>query len=140
MPMGKGRRTIKDDGPDPIDVFVATRVRARRQGLRISQTKLAQPLGITYQQVQKYENGTNRIGASNLLKISKVLKVDVRHFFEGLERDVKQGSPPQDTASVEEQILSRDSIRFVHDYFRIMNERPRKKISQLVEELANAGE
>ena len=140
MPKGKRRRTIKFDGPDPIDVFVAARVHGRRHGLRISQTKLGQSLGVSFQQVQKYENGAVRIGASNLLKISKVLKVDVGHFFEGLERDVKQGSPPQDTASVEEQILSRDSIRFVHDYFRIKDERLRKKISQLVEELANAGE
>ena len=64
------RRTIKDDGPDPIDKFVGSRVRARRVGLRISQTKLGDAIGVTFQQVQKYENGTNRIGASNLFKIS----------------------------------------------------------------------
>ncbi|MBT4938769.1 MAG: helix-turn-helix transcriptional regulator, partial [Rhodospirillaceae bacterium] len=56
------RRTIKDDGPDPIDKYVGSRVRARRVGLRISQTKLGEAIGVTFQQVQKYENGTNRIG------------------------------------------------------------------------------
>ena len=81
------RRTIKDDGPDPIDKFVGSRVRARRVGLRISQTKLGDAIGVTFQQVQKYENGTNRIGASNLFKISKTLSVEVAFFFEGLDAD-----------------------------------------------------
>ena len=79
------RRTIKDDGPDPIDKYVGSRVRARRVGLRISQTKLGDAIGVTFQQVQKYENGTNKIGASNLYKMSKSLGVEVAYFYDGVE-------------------------------------------------------
>ena len=78
------RRTVKDFGPDPIDQYVGSRVRARRVGLRMSQTNLGQTIDVTFQQVQKYENGTNRISASNLYKIAKALAVDVSYFFDGI--------------------------------------------------------
>ena len=81
MPKGQRRRTIKYDGPHPIDVYVGDRVKSRRKGLRISQTMLGQELGVSFQQVQKYENSMNRIGASNLLKIAKALGVEVAYFI-----------------------------------------------------------
>lgn len=71
-------------GPDPIDVHVGSRVRQRRKMLGLSQTQLANELGLTFQQVQKYERGTNRIGSSKLWRISKTLDVPVNYFFEGL--------------------------------------------------------
>lgn len=73
-------RNANKEGPDPIDIFVGSRVRARRTGLRISQTKLGEFLGVTFQQVQKYENGGNRIGASNLYKLARALDVEVGFF------------------------------------------------------------
>src|SRR5512134_2619725 len=76
-----------DDSPDPIDRHVRTRIRGRRVGLRISQTKLGQAIGVTFQQIQKYESGTNRVGASNLFKIAKALGVDVSFFFEGASNE-----------------------------------------------------
>lgn len=96
------RRTIKDDGPDPFDVYVGSRVRARRLGLRVSQTKLGDATGVTFQQVQKYENGTNRIGAARLYRIARTLGVEVAYFFEGIENleaaafeDMSKGDTPE---------------------------------------------
>ncbi len=96
------RRTIKDDGPDPFDVYVGSRVRTRRVGLRISQTKLGDAVGVTFQQVQKYENGTNRMGAARLYVIAKTLGVEVAFLFEGIENleeatfeDMSMGDAPE---------------------------------------------
>src|SRR6188768_3164333 len=69
--------------PNPIDKHVGSRVRMRRMMLTMSQEKLGDALGLTFQQVQKYEKGTNRIGASRLQQISNILKVPVSFFFEG---------------------------------------------------------
>ena len=76
------RKPVAEEGPDPIDRHVGTRIRGRRVGLRISQTKLGHSIGVTFQQIQKYESGTNRVGASNLFKIAKALEVEVSFFFE----------------------------------------------------------
>ena len=136
------RRTIKDDGPDPIDKFVGSRVRARRVGLRISQTKLGDAIGVTFQQVQKYENGTNRIGASNLFKISKTLSVEVAFFFEGLDADEEAAkelaglSEGSQTKFDVDPMSSREAIELMHNYFRVKDENIRNKLSQLVKTMA----
>ena len=136
------RRTIKDDGPDPIDKFVGSRVRARRVGLRISQTKLGDAIGVTFQQVQKYENGTNRIGASNLFKISKTLSVEVEFFFEGLDADEEAAkelaglSEGSQTKFDVDPMSSREAIELMHNYFRVKDENVKKKLSQLVKTMA----
>ena len=136
------RRTIKDDGPDPIDKFVGSRVRARRVGLRISQTKLGDAIGVTFQQVQKYENGTNRIGASNLFKISKTLSVEVAFFFEGLDADEEAAkelaglSEGSQTKFDVDPMSSREAIELMHNYFRVKDENIKKKLSQLVKTMA----
>ena len=136
------RRTIKDDGPDPIDKFVGSRVRARRVGLRISQTKLGDAIGVTFQQVQKYENGTNRIGASNLFKISKTLSVEVAFFFEGLDADEEAAkelaglSEGSQTKFDVDPMSSREAIELMHNYFRVKDENVKKKLSQLVKSMA----
>lgn len=85
--MGKPR------GPDPTDVHVGSRVRMRRMMLGISQEKLGIPMGVTFQQVQKYEKGTNRISASRLQQIAHVLSVPVSFFFEGAPDASGQLSP-----------------------------------------------
>ena len=72
--------------PNPTDKYVGSRVRMRRLMLSMSQEKLGEKLGLTFQQVQKYEKGTNRIGASRLQHIAQILKVPVSFFFEGVER------------------------------------------------------
>jgi transcriptional regulator with XRE-family HTH domain len=78
------RRTAKLDGPHPIDVHVGARIRHRRAILGLNQTELALKVGVTFQSIQKYERGTNRVSASRLQEIAEVLGVSVSHFFEGL--------------------------------------------------------
>jgi len=78
-----GRR--KGDGPNPIDVHVGSRVRLRRNMLGLSQEKLGEAIGLTFQQVQKYERGANRIGASRLHDLSRVLDVPVSFFFDNMD-------------------------------------------------------
>lgn len=72
-------------GPDPIDVHVGRRIRDRRRALEISQEKLAEGIGVTFQQVQKYEKGANRVSASKLFQTAGVLQTDISHFFDGLK-------------------------------------------------------
>src|SRR5512132_3925215 len=88
------RKPVSEEGPDPIDQHVGTRIRGRRVGLRISQTKLGHSIGVTFQQIQKYESGSNRVGASNLFKIAKALGVDVSFFFEGVSLERLAGPAP----------------------------------------------
>jgi transcriptional regulator with XRE-family HTH domain len=136
------RRTIKDDGPDPIDRYVGSRVRARRVGIRLSQTKLGEAIGVTFQQVQKYENGTNRIGASNLFKIAKTLGVDVAYFFEGVQEiadSMMTDSPEVPMAGIKEDPLtSRDAIELMHNYYRVKDANVRKRLAQFVKTLAHS--
>ena len=77
------RRPPKE-APDPIDIHVGQRIKARRVGLRISQSEIGKALEVTFQQIQKYENGANRVGASNLYKMSKALNVEVSYFFDDM--------------------------------------------------------
>ena len=88
-PSRKGGRQ-KSDGPNPVDVHVGTRVRLRRTLLGMTQAKLSRAIGLTFQQVQKYERGTNRIGASRLYELSQVLDVPVSFFFDGLDFTKKE--------------------------------------------------
>ena len=139
------KRTIKDDGPDPIDRYVGARVRARRVGIRLSQTKLGEAIGVTFQQVQKYENGTNRIGASNLFKIGKTLGVEVAYFFEGVEQLPKAQvtGEPVEGVSVpfqDDPLTSREAIELMHNYYRVKDSTVRKRLAQFVKSLAHAGE
>ena len=82
-PLKRRRRVVGEDGPDPIDVFVGGRVRERRLQAGLSQLALAERLGVTFQQVQKYEAARNRISASTLFRLSQALGVPPGHFFEG---------------------------------------------------------
>lgn len=130
----RGRR-----GPDPIDAHVGSRTRARRMGMRLSQGKLGDAIGVTFQQIQKYENGTNRIGASNLFRIANALGVDVAYFYEGLS-----DSPARNGLSDSKQVpfrgdpmSSREAIELMHNYFRITEEPVRKRLFQLIKSLSD---
>src|SRR5579883_3316499 len=87
------RRRQKADRPNPIDVHVGSRVRLRRTLLGMSQEKLGDAIGLTFQQVQKYERGANRVGASRLFELSRVLDVPVSFFFDELDPDTAQAVP-----------------------------------------------
>ena len=136
------RKPVSEDGPDPIDQHVGTRIRGRRVGLRISQTKLGQSIGVTFQQIQKYESGTNRVGASNLFKIAKALGVEVSFFFEGVVREeMGMGAPSLGLAEPPQSfdanpMNSREAFELMHNYFRIADPTIRKRLFQLVRVLA----
>lgn len=135
-----------EEGPDPIDRHVGTRIRGRRVGLRISQTKLGQAIGVTFQQIQKYESGTNRVGSSNLFKIAKALGVEVSFFFDGLnsEENLLSGNAIPGLAENPQQSFdanpmnSREAFELMHNYFRIPDPVVRKRLFQLVRILAFA--
>jgi transcriptional regulator with XRE-family HTH domain len=139
------RKLAHEEGPDPIDKYVGNRIRGRRIGLRVSQTKLGQAIGVTFQQIQKYESGTNRVGASNLFKIAKALGVDVSFFFDGLA-GVSETATPQamvagmadvPTATMDTSpMTSREAFELMHNYFRIPDPTIRKRLLQLVRVLA----
>ena len=78
----RSRRIVKEDGPDPIDVFVGMRIRTRRKSLGISQGALAEALGLSFQQVQKYERGINRVSASMLVRTAAYLNCPVAYFVD----------------------------------------------------------
>src|SRR5512134_274307 len=137
------RKSVTEEGPDPIDRHVGTRIRGRRVGLRISQTKLGHSIGVTFQQIQKYESGTNRVGASNLFKIARALGVEVSFFFEGVSHDDAAivapspgfAEPPQQSFDIN-PMNSRESFELMHNYFRIPDPVVRKRLFQLIRILA----
>src|SRR6201981_3857131 len=90
---GGRRRRQKSDGPNPTDVHVGARVRWRRTLLGMSQEKLGDAIGLTFQQVQKYERGANRVGASRLFELSRVLDVPVAFFFDELDPRTAEAVP-----------------------------------------------
>lgn len=91
----KSRGKMANGEPNPIDVYVGKRMRLRRQMLCLSQEKLAAALGLTFQQVQKYERGLNRMGASRLWDIASVLNVPINYFFDGIDSQIRRQSPSQ---------------------------------------------
>lgn len=135
---------VDEEGPDPIDRHVGTRIRGRRVGLRVSQTKLGQAIGVTFQQIQKYESGTNRVGASNLFKIARSLGVEVSFFFQGMANEsldvhngVAAGLADQPPAPFYGNPMnSREAFELMHNYFRVADPVVRKRLFQLVKTLA----
>lgn len=122
--------------PDPIDVHVGSRVRLRRTLLGMSQEKLGMALGLTFQQIQKYERGANRIGSSRLYRLSRILDVPVSFFFDDLPSESSSLSSglsedsPQPFES--EQLSKRETLELVRAYYRIRNPRLRKRLFELV--------
>jgi len=125
--------------PDPIDRHVGSRVRMRRIMLAMSQEKLGAALGLTFQQVQKYERGANRIGASRLQQISHILQVPVAFFFEGAPNaSAPHGSNGNalSTAQIDDFVSDLDGLRLVRAFMRIDNAALRRRIVVLVQGIA----
>jgi len=126
--------------PNPIDKHVGSRVRMRRMMLAMSQEKLGDALGLTFQQVQKYEKGTNRIGASRLQQISHILQVPVAFFFEGApnlhgsaDGGMKEAPSP---AYVSDFLATSEGLSLTKSFMRIKEPKLRRRIVDLVEEIA----
>jgi transcriptional regulator with XRE-family HTH domain len=126
---------------NPIDKHVGNRVRMRRMMLNLSQGKLGAALGLTFQQIQKYEKGTNRIGASRLAHISDVLQVPVAFFFEGAPKQQRQGNKVQDDPTpdyVTDFLATSDGLALSKAFMRIKEPRVRRCIVALAKEIAGA--
>ena len=127
--------------PNPIDRHVGSRVRMRRMMLSMSQEKLGNSLGLTFQQVQKYEKGTNRIGASRLQQISHILQVPVSFFFEGAPAMATTGrtegmSEAPSPAYVSDFLATSDGLALTKAFMRITDSKLRRRIVDLVEQIA----
>lgn len=126
--------------PDPVDVHVGGRVRLRRKLLGLSQGKLADAIGLTFQQVQKYERGANRISASRVFDISQVLEVPISFFYDDMPDEVRLRS---DVAEAEievnqaaDQMTSRETLTIVGAYYKVKNARVREAVFQLIKAMA----
>ncbi|MEA2860814.1 MAG: hypothetical protein QOC72_2853 [Methylobacteriaceae bacterium] len=124
--------------PNHVDRHVGSRVRLRRMLLGLSQEKLGEALGLTFQQVQKYEKGTNRIGASRLQQISQFLKVEIAYFFEELPGEKQQGGFAEEgTTYVMDFLNSSEGLQLNRAFARIKDPRVKRRLIALVNALAN---
>lgn len=126
--------------PNPIDIHVGSRIRMRRNMIGMSQEKLGESLGITFQQIQKYEKGTNRVGASRLQSISSIMGVPVAFFFEDAPRgDGTDGLSEAPQADFETDFLnSPEGIQLQRAYARIKDAKVRRRVLDLVKTLGAA--
>ncbi len=134
-------KTITKKIPNPIDRHVGSRVRMRRVLVGMSQEKLGEALALTFQQVQKYEKGTNRIGASRLQQISRILGVPVEYFFEGApqapDRPASNGfQDVGDTSYVADFLATNEGVQLNKAFVRIKDPKLRRKVVELVSAMA----
>jgi transcriptional regulator with XRE-family HTH domain len=134
-------RKMTKKAPNPIDKHVGSRVRMRRMMLGMSQEKLGDALALTFQQVQKYEKGTNRIGASRLQQISQILQVPVAFFFEGAPHltdgmvvDAMETAPSP--SYVSDFLATSDGLSLTKAFMRIPDAKLRRRIVDLVQQIA----
>ncbi len=127
--------------PNPVDTHVGSRVRLRRMLLGMSQERLGESMGLTFQQVQKYEKGVNRIGASRLFQISKILDVPVQFFFEeaphvGDRHHARGMAEPESEAFILEFLNSREGLELNRAFVKIADPKVRKSVVDLVRALS----
>ena len=124
--------------PNSIDIHVGTRVRLRRTLLGLSQEKLGEALGLTFQQVQKYERGANRIGASRLFDISRVLNASITYFFDDMEDGSAEAVVSDDAAIGSPELLTkRETLELVRAYYKIADPAIRKRLFELARSLSD---
>jgi transcriptional regulator with XRE-family HTH domain len=140
----------RESRPSPIDIHVGSRIRLRRTLLGMSQERLGDALGLTFQQVQKYERGVNRVGASRLFDISRVLDVPISYFFDDMPEGMSETpiSGPRGrvygfaehqepfNAGVDDQLTKRETLELVRAYYRITDPAMRKRMFELMKSLA----
>lgn len=145
VPLRKPNRRL--DGPDPIDLHVGARLRMRRNLIGMSQEQLGKASGLTFQQIQKYERGANRMGASRLFQLARILNVPVAYFFEELPTALANKNPGQfndsDQASLESSpanderiIQKRETLELIRAYYRITDSKQRRKVYELIKSMA----
>ena len=132
-----------DRSPNPIDIHVGLQVRLRRKALRMSQEKLADALGLTFQQVQKYERGANRISASKLYEIARALQAPIGWFFEGLADPMAAHADgvvePPSNVFAREFLMSQEGVDLASLFSRLPQRRVRRRLVELVRSLVDDG-
>ncbi|MBI3445608.1 MAG: helix-turn-helix transcriptional regulator [Magnetospirillum sp.] len=148
-----GKRKVSTRGrqengaPNPVDIHVGSRMRLRRTLLGMSQEKLGEEIGLTFQQVQKYERGANRIGASRLYDLSRVLDVPVSYFFDDMADRVQDASPMAiikgtsgltgEAATFDpDPMMKRETLELVRSYYAIPDPKVRSRVYDLAKTLA----
>jgi transcriptional regulator with XRE-family HTH domain len=140
---GPGSTERGEHRPSPIDVHVGSRVRLRRTLLGMSQEKLGEALGLTFQQVQKYERGVNRIGASRLFDLARVLDVPIGFFFDDMPdamggnamRSRVAGFAESQDGFEDDTLHRRETLELVRAYYRITDPAVRKRVFELIKSL-----
>ena len=145
MPRGRksSGRMASQGFPNPIDVHVGARIRQRRTLLGMSQEKLGEAIGLTFQQVQKYERGANRVGSSRLFDLARVLDVSVSYFFEDMSAGTASKSPsrlrglaePKPEPFEPDPLAKRETLELVRAYYRIADPAVRKRVFELTKAL-----
>jgi transcriptional regulator with XRE-family HTH domain len=136
----------RESRPSPIDVHVGSRIRLRRTLLGMSQERLGEALGLTFQQVQKYERGVNRVGASRLFDLSRVLDVPISFFFDDMPDSLTStfgGHPSRRTGAFSEPsdgfgddtLNRRETLELVRAYYRITDPAVRKRVFDLIKSM-----
>ncbi|WP_428485349.1 helix-turn-helix domain-containing protein [Rhodopila sp.] len=136
----------RESRPSPIDVHVGTRIRLRRTLLGMSQERLGESLGLTFQQVQKYERGVNRVGASRLFDLSRVLDVPISFFFDDMPDSLSAnfgGGPNRRTTGLQDgtdpfgddTLSRRETLELVRAYYRIIDPSVRKRVFDLIKSM-----
>ncbi len=131
--------------PSPIDVHVGSRIRLRRTLIGMSQERLGEALGLTFQQVQKYERGVNRVGASRLYDLSRVLDVPISFFFDDMPDSTGNGAGSTHIAGFSERaefgghgddpLAKRETLELVRAYYRITDPAVRKRVFELIKSM-----
>ncbi len=124
----------KKGKPHDVDIHVGGRVRLRRSALGLSQDQLGAAIGLSFQQIQKYERGANRIGASRLYEMSKILNIPISYFFEGF--DALGLAEAKDSSYQADPVIKRETLELMRSYHQILDTKQRKKILKLVQGLA----
>ena len=145
----RARKRVKKQasrrGPHPIDIHVGFRVRLRRNLLGMSQEKLGRAVGLTFQQIQKYERGVNRVGASRLFNLGRALDVPISFFFEDLSpaaagagRKRTKGFSEAPATALDFDVLSkRETIELVRAYYRVTDPQQRRRVLDLIKALGD---
>jgi transcriptional regulator with XRE-family HTH domain len=130
------------DGPHRLDVAMGQRIRERRRALGMSQGDLARALGITFQQVQKYERGANRVSASKLYEIASTLHAPISYFFDGLDDPTGDGAPSAggDEQTVHAFLMTSEGLDLARGFARVPRGRVRRRILELIRALAGEDE
>jgi len=143
LPAAEERAPVAARKPHHIDVHVGSRVRLRRMFIGMSQERLGEQMSLTFQQIQKYEKGTNRIGASRLFQLAEVLNVPVGFFFEGLDvphpaAQAAGFAEPNSETYVMDFLDSREGVELNRAFVRIKDPKVRKSIVDMVRAMADA--